>query len=165
MDNAVRLRNYIEEDEERILELNEIFVEDLSPMDAARFSDLRAICAYLRVAERNGEVAGFILAFTAACPYDSPNFRWFCDNLHNFLYIDRIVISSDCQGLGIGQKFYNAAREWAISHSIENLAAEINVLPPNAGSLRFHEKMGFVEMAQKPFGEGKMVSLQKLPIS
>ena len=159
------LREYQNSDEQTILELNDNFVRDLSPMDAGRFAHLRKICSFLRVAERDGVVAGFIMAYTPGSAYDSPNYRWFEKNLESFLYIDRVVVSGEFQGLGVGREFYIAARDWAQGNDLKHLAAEINVEPPNPGSLRFHERMGFGELGTREYGPEKVVSLQCLMIS
>jgi predicted GNAT superfamily acetyltransferase len=36
---------------------------------------------------------------------------------------------------------------------------EVNLEPRNDGSLRFHDRLGFVEVGQQVSGSGKLVSL------
>ena len=158
------LRQFQENDRPEILLLNAESVQVLSPMSSARFTELKEQCALLLVAEDDGAVCGFLLAFTAGAEYDSPNYRWFSDNVDGFLYIDRIVVSSKTRGLGIGNLLYLEARKWAVSNSLSKLTAEIDVEPPNHGSLMFHRKLGFLEMATQRVADTKLVSLQCLDI-
>ena len=158
------LRQFQENDKAGILRLNEESVRFLSPMNGARFAELRAQCALLLVAEDAGAVCGFLMAFTAGAGYDSPNYRWFSNNVDSFLYIDRIVVSSETRGLGIGNRLYREARTWAASNSLNRLTAEIDLEPPNHGSLSFHKKLGFIELATQRVADTKLVSLQCLDI-
>ena len=133
-------------------------------MNSARFAELKAQCALLLVAETAGTVCGFLMAFTAGAEYDSPNYRWFLNNVDSFLYIDRIVVSGGTRGLGIGNRLYAEARKWAVLSSLDKLTAEIDLEPPNHGSLLFHKKLGFIELATHRVAATKLVSLQWLDI-
>jgi uncharacterized protein len=161
----IALRQYQENDEEEVLRLNQESVQVLSPMDRIRFAELRGMSALLIVAEQSDSVAGFLMGFTAGANYDSPNYQWFLRHLEDFLYIDRIVVSSKARGSGIGRLLYAEAREWATSNSLSKLAAEIDIEPPNQSSLFFHKKLGFREIAQQPVGTSKVVSLQTLDLA
>ena len=48
---------------------------------------------------------------------------------------------------------------------VGHLALEVNVDPPNEGSLRFHERLGFVEVGQQDTPYGIRVSMQMRPVS
>jgi predicted GNAT superfamily acetyltransferase len=48
---------------------------------------------------------------------------------------------------------------------VDHLALEVNVDPPNAGSLRFHERLGFVEVGQQDTPYGIRVSMQVRRVS
>lgn len=161
----IMLRQYQEKDKIDILRLNKTSVQVLSPMDSNRFSELRKMCALLIIAEQSGSVVGFLMGFTAGANYTSPNYQWFSNNTENFLYIDRIVVSSETRGLGIGKKLYFEAKNWAISKSLNKLVAEIDIEPPNKSSLLFHRKLGFYELATQKIGITKAVSMQRLDIS
>jgi len=158
------LRQFKENDKAGILRLNGESVRFLSPMNSARFAELKEQCALLLVAENAGVLGGFLMAFTAGAEYDSPNYRWFLNNVDGFLYIDRIVVSSGMRGLGIGNRLYSEARKWAASNSLNKLTAEIDLEPPNHGSLLFHKKLGFVELETQRLTATKLVSLQCLDI-
>ena len=62
-----------------------------------------------------------------------------------FIYVDRIAVSLDQRDKGIGSKLY----EKVIAYSQENtipIAAEVNLNPPNPGSMRFHHRFEFEEV-------------------
>ena len=141
------LRQFQENDRPEILLLNAESVQVLSPMSSARFTELKEQCALLLVAEDDGAVCGFLLAFTAGAEYDSPNYRRFSHNVHGFLYIDRSVVSSKPRGLGIGNRLYSEPRKWAVSNSLSNLTAELEVAPANQGPLTSHRTLVVLDMS------------------
>ncbi len=156
------LRPYSETDEADILALNEASVAVLSPMDADRFEWLRELSALLKVAEDGDDVAGFLMGFCRGTDYDSLNYRWFSDNFDDFLYIDRVVVSDNHRGKGIASVFYEHAIDWSKQQGLSCLVAEIDIEPPNVGSLKFHEKFGFREIDRLEHSPTKIVSLQHL---
>ena len=40
--------------------------------------------------------------------YDSVNYRWFCENFDDFLYLDRIMVSDHARRRGIATLVYDA---------------------------------------------------------
>ena len=53
----------------------------------------------------------------------------------------------------VGQNFYRAAEAWAYGTGKSVLAAEVNTVPDNPASHRFHQAFGFVEVGRaKPYG-------------
>jgi predicted GNAT superfamily acetyltransferase len=58
--------------------------------------------------------------------------------------------------MGYGSLLYNEVE----SRSTEPFfTLEVNLEPRNDGSLRFHDRLGFVEVGQQVSGSGKLVSL------
>lgn len=154
-----QLRPFEPADASGLLALNQHSEQVLSPLTAERFAQLRQQAALLWVAERDGQMAGFLMGFCAGAAYDSVNYRWFNARLQHFFYIDRIVIGASARGLGIGQTFYRELQRWARGRSLHWLAAEIDIAPANPASLRFHQQQGFVAVAEQGTGH-KRVSLQ-----
>ena len=159
------IRDILRQDIDTILELNELFVDVLSPMDKRQLLRLIEISALFVVIEDDNQVAGFLIALIENAEYESINYQWFNEKHDSFLYIDRIVISEKYQGKGIASKLYQYVLESASDHSIPCICAEIDVMPPNEASLLFHKKMGFKELELLKHSEEKMVSLQKLTVS
>lgn len=158
------IREVLEKDIETILALNEKFVKVLSPLDKAKLLRLIESSAISVVVEEDDKVAGFLLAFSNGVEYESINYAWFNEHYDSFLYIDRIVVSEQFQGLGIASKLYQHAIDWAVEHSSSRLFAEIDVMPANEPSLLFHKKRGFKELQLLKHNKNKVVSLQALEI-
>jgi predicted GNAT superfamily acetyltransferase len=131
-----------------------------SPMDNARCDTLLALSTWCTVAERDGLVVGFILAMQHGAAYDNGNFRWFADRLNRFVYIDRIVIGAGARGLGLGRALYDDLSGAARRQGNLLLAAEMDLVPANPGSIAFHRAYGFVELGQRRLDSGKIVSMQ-----
>lgn len=165
---TITLRAYQPADNDAVLRMNEQSVHYLAPMDMPRLQQLLAWSAELRIAEYDGEVAGFLVTFEDGSDYDSVNYQWFSEHLKRFVYIDRIVIDQSFRGKGIGQYIYQQLRKDAESDTSSSsalwLAAEIDIEPRNDYSLNFHQKQGFVEVARQQAGQGKQVSLQVLAV-
>lgn len=101
-------------------------------------------------------VIGFCLVLSPGQKYESPNYIYFCERLNNFVYLDRVAVTGEFQGKGVGAALY---REVEHSTDAELFALEVNTKPRNEGSLRFHAREGFVEMEELETRPGKIVSL------
>ena len=109
---------------------------------------------------RTGEraVAGFLLAMNPRSDYESPNFRYFQQRFDSFVYVDRVVVHTGYRGLGIGARLYQALLDHA--GDAARLTCEVNLEPPNPGSIRFHERLGFVAVDEQATESGtKRVAL------
>ena len=101
-------------------------------------------------------LVGYCLIMKPGLPYQSSNYQWFCNKYDEFIYLDRVAFTESHQGKGYGSLLYNEVE----SRSTESLfTLEVNLKPRNEGSLRFHERLGFVEVGQQISGSGKLVSL------
>lgn len=160
MENMI-LRPYQAKDFDRLLELNDELVHFLSPLTKPQLSSLLNQSEMLNVIEINGLVEAFVLALREKKEYDSINYSWFSNHYDQFLYVDRIVVSTKMQDKGLGNMLYQSVFIHARLTGVDCLAAEIYIDPPNPKSLAFHEKFGFKEVARQAVAEGKkIVSLQ-----
>ena len=77
----------------------------------------------------------------------------------------RIAVHPSFRRLGIGRAFYaELVQQFRGAHPV--LLCEVNVRPMNAGSLRFHDSLGFHEVGQQDTDEGrKTVSLLELKLA
>ena len=153
------LRDATPSDWPAIVALNEADVHFLSPLDAARLTQLAAVACYLRVVEEQGTVAAFLLGFAAGADYDSPNYRWFNARYDAFLYVDRIVVAPAFRGRKLAGRLYDDFEAAARASGAPRIVCEVNIAPPNPASLAFHARRGFREIGRIPYGEGKTVSL------
>lgn len=145
--------------------LNAAVVDVTSPMDVDRFAVLYELSALKLVAEVNSDVVAFVMAMTDGTAYENDNYRWFSARLRDFMYIDRVVVTDACRGLGIGRLLYSRICAASMQAGVRTLCAEINLEPPNRVSLRFHEKSGFVQIGTRVLGNGKRVSMQACPVT
>ncbi len=159
------IRKATPDDADAIASLNEVFVAVTSPMDAERFLELFALSSFCLVAETTDTVLGFVIAMTNGAAYDNGNYQWFNARVSDMVYVDRIVLASDARGQGVGGALYAYLAELAMGSGCQNMTAEMDIDPPNAHSVYFHEKLGFSEIGQRSLDSGKRVSMQSVPLS
>ena len=162
----MNVRDITNSDIQQILRLNEESVNYLSPLDAQKLSKLITQAKYYKLIIIENKVVAFILAFDQDADYDSPNYQWFKTRYNSFLYIDRIVVSIEYRRMGLADSIYNDIIAFANNCLYEYLTCEIDILPPNPGSIRFHDKHKFVEIGtQWLYNKEKQVSLRERKIS
>lgn len=94
-------------------------------------------------------LAALLVLLTDGSDYASPNYAWFSARYPRFGYVDRIVVRADHAGQGIGRALYDHAVAWCVARARPVLTAEVNLDPPNHGSLAFHRRYGFAEIGQQ----------------
>jgi hypothetical protein len=141
-------------------------VHYLSPLSYDRLAHLHTRAAYHRVIGDGERVLGFLLAFAQGADYDSINYRWFASRFDDFLYIDRVVVSPESRGLGLGALLYQDVFTVAAEAGYSRIVCEFDVEPPNPVSAAFHRRFGFAEVGtQLVAGGTKTVSLQSTTLS
>ncbi|WP_439551562.1 GNAT family N-acetyltransferase [Falsiroseomonas sp.] len=121
----------------------------MNALSAADFAALAAVALSARMIEgADGAPAAFLLALSHETPAQGPNHGWFLQHFPAFAYIDRVVVAQQAQGQGLGRALYADLREQARAAGLAILACEVNLDPPNPGSMAFHERLGF-----RPAGE------------
>lgn len=99
----------------------------------------------------------FLLAFDQKPAEVSPNFDWFSARFSDFVYIDRVVVAASAHGQGLGKALYERLFEDAAAAGFARITCEVNIDPPNPGSLAFHERMGFAAVGEQRLENGKTV--------
>jgi predicted GNAT superfamily acetyltransferase len=99
-----------------------------------------------------GEMLGFVLCLCPRTRYASLNYAWFNQRYQEFLYVDRIAVALEHRGRGIGSLLYGQVIEHGKNLQFP-VTAEVNLTPPNPGSIRFHERHRFREVGV--FHQGK----------
>ncbi|MBR6472745.1 MAG: GNAT family N-acetyltransferase [Firmicutes bacterium] len=161
MGRKIIIRDTEPKDYDFILNVNEVNVEVLSPMPMERMLWLKEMSDMFVTAEVDGEPAAFLIALREGEAYDSENYVWFSKKYPRFLYIDRIVIDEPYRAIGLGQKLYDAVKEHARATGVNVVTCEIDTIPYNETSLKFHEAMGFGEVGEQIIRGGAIkVSLQ-----
>ena len=164
--NNFEIHSVHESDYDFILRVNEENVEVLSPMDRDGLLRFAEMAEMFSVATVNGQRAAFLIALTeAASSYESENYRWFKNRYEHFLYVDRIVIDEPFRKIGLGTALYQNVFHYAMLHNIPVVTAEIDTIPYNDASLKFHRRMGFEEVGTQYVRNGQIqVSLQMVKV-
>lgn len=139
-----------------VLAVNNAACPAVNPLDLPTLERLlaRSRCALVAETDR---VAGFVVVFGPRSAYRSENYRYFDARFEDFAYIDRVVVAPEARGRGVGATLYR--------HLFDDVGAcrwtcEVNLHPPNPGSLAFHHALGFAEVGrQRTEGGAKLVAL------
>lgn len=148
-----------------VLQLNEDLVHFLSHLDMNSLVKLGNMAEMFKVVQIEGKVEAFLIALREGKKYGSLNYKWFSENFDKFLYVDRIVVSEKCHKMGIGKLIYDEVFKHAKETGIKTVTAEIDIMPENPVSLKFHAAFGFKEVGKQFVAGGKkQVSLQAATI-
>ena len=98
-------------------------------------------------------MAGFLLALAERADYASPNFKYFQQTYDRFIYVDRIVVDPAFKRRGIGAGLYEAL--FARVPDAPHITCEVNLRPPNPGSLAFHRALGFEVVGEQDTEAGR----------
>ena len=162
----VSLRTLTADDAERLAVLNNAAapaVPVTAPDDLAR---LVAIAGLALGLERAGRLVGFVIAMQPGADYASENFVFFESRGIDHLYVDRIVIDESERGAGLGAALYASVFDTARRQGRREVTCEVNIDPPNPGSLAFHARLGFFSVGtQATKGGAVTVSLLAAPVT
>ncbi|MHA7777070.1 GNAT family N-acetyltransferase [Roseibium sp. M-1] len=156
------IRPFLPGDLDALLPLNNAAVPAVNGLSAEDLLDLVNSALICLVAEARGAVAGFLLCIGDGTSYDSRNYHWLSERLSNFAYTDRICVDETLRGQKIGDALY-AALFRHFAGSGRAFVCEVNERPPNPGSLRFHERLGFAEIGKADHGEKAVIFLKRDP--
>jgi hypothetical protein len=163
----VTVRFATEEDLDEILVHNNRAVpavNELTRVDLERFVAMAH--SFLVIDAPDGSVAGFMIGLGPGVDYESLNYAWFSERYDSFVYVDRIVVAEQGRGLGIGSRLYDefARRGRLDAHDV--MLAEVNIVPRNEVSLRFHDTHGFASVGeQETEGGTKRVTMLERRLS
>jgi len=148
----VLIRELTSSDLPQLVDLNNHNVPAVSPSDLDGMAALLAASdTTLAVADESdpARVIGFALLFRTGADYASENYRWFEARGSEFFYVDRIVVADEAQNAGVGRALYAAIFDAARERGLSEVTCEVNVEPPNPGSMRFHSRLGFAEVGRQ----------------
>lgn len=153
------IRNAVPADLGLVLDLNELVVPNVNSLTLDRMRWFHDHAHRFRVAERDGRVSGFLIGFFEGSAYESDNYRWFASRYDRFAYVDRVAVSPEARRFGIASMLYDDLLD-GLPGDVPALTCEVNLRPPNPGSLAFHERFGFEEVGrQETEGGAKEVLL------
>ncbi len=142
-----------------MLRINAASRPAVAALDRAELARLIAAGASAQVAiSEAGELIGYLLVFARGAPYDGEEFRYFSAQLRGeFLYVDQLAVEAGWQRSGAGRACYQALIAEARSRGIAQLCCEVNTNPPNPGSLKFHQRLGFTAIGNGDTLDGRSV--------
>ena len=149
----IELIDYSDDMFDFILESNNINKPQVGFLKNDRLELLINQANYLKVAKFNGELAGFLLCLPENKEYDSLNYQWVSKRYLNFVYIDRISVLPKFQNENIGSALYSDLIYISTLEGYDIILCEVNIMPPNPGSIRFHKRFDFKECGSQ-FTEG-----------
>jgi uncharacterized protein len=141
------IRDLTPQDHAAVLAINNATYPAMNRLDAAALAGIVAVCAYARVVEVDGQVQAFLLGLPPGADYASDNYAWFSARYADFLYVDRIAVHPAAQNAGYGARLYDDMAVFAHGRW-PCILAEVNALPPNPGSARFHARQGFAVVGE-----------------
>ncbi len=153
---SARLRPLRPSDHAHLIALNDADVPRVGRLGRAGLDDLLPHCDLALVAERDGELAGFVIAIAPGATYGSPNYRFFEDRGTDHLYVDRLLTSPAHRRTGVASALSDAVEGRARATGRLEVTCEVNLRPANPASLAFHTARGFVEVGRQDTGGGAL---------
>lgn len=150
-------------DQTDILRINAAALPGVAPLDALELHRLMALPNRHLVVEEESEsraVVGYALAFPSTAPYDGEEFLTFQRTLSRpFVYIDQIAIQPTARRTRLGSTLYDVLERDARIEAISALCCEVNLDPPNPGSMAFHQRSGFSIIGELHTADDRTVAL------
>ena len=145
------IRDLTAADLDEVVRLNNSATPAVPHASAAELADLIDSADHtLAVPDAEGVgLIGFLIGFDPGSDYRSENYRWFASRGVDGLYVDRLVVDERCRGRRIGQALYDRVFQLARAAGRAEVTCEVNVRPPNPGSMAFHSRLGFVEVGRQ----------------
>ncbi|MGF1511924.1 MAG: GNAT family N-acetyltransferase [Myxococcota bacterium] len=140
-------------DWEDLVRLNNAEVPHVSRLEVAELATRWKDADAIRVWQLEGHTRAFTVLYGPNSDYPSKNYRWFRSRWTRFYYLDRIVVSPQFQGRGIGRRMMEDASELGRGQSL--LTCEVNLQPPNPRSMAFHLRLGFRRLGEQWSEQGR----------
>ena len=162
------LRAFRDDDLDGLVAVNDAAYPAVPITPAAELAELIGMSSVVVVVD-DGAPAGFVLGMPPGLAYQSENYLFFTARARElsstFVYVDRIVLAAHLRGRGLGPRLYEAVFAEARRVGAAEVLCEVNVEPPNPGSLAFHTRLGFVEVGRQPTkGGANVVALLAAPV-
>jgi len=139
------IRDVSESDLDAVLSLNQLEALNLSSLDLEQMRWFAANADYFRVAMGGESLAGYLVGFRPGTDYTSPNYLWFCERYNDFAYVDRVAVADFARRNGLATRLYKDFAD-SVPDSVDIMACEVNIRPPNESSMDFHHRLGFVQI-------------------
>lgn len=145
IESFMDLRELQNEDISEIWEINEQGLPGTGKVNHDEIEALLVISELAIGVFENSKLLGFVICLLPGTNYGSLNYSWFNEKYDEFIYVDRIAVSQTHRNQNIGSLIYEKVAEYSKQHNVP-IAAEVSLVPPNPGSMRFHHRFGFTEV-------------------
>ncbi len=157
----IRTRPLSSTDATHVLRLNAAAGCALFPLDERELARLLSLSPAHRAAlAGDGSLAGYVLAFRRDDAYDGEEFLALRAAIGRpFLYIDQVAVDARWRHTGVGRRLYADLAVHAPASGATDLCCEVNLEPPNEGSMAFHRQLGFDVVSELATQDGRRVAL------
>lgn len=93
------------------------------------------------------QICAFVVCFREDSQYQSMNYKFFKKRFKRFFYVDRIGVVKGFKNKGLGTFIYSKIDDICLNKGLP-ICAEVNIVPINEESIKFHEKMGFSKVSE-----------------
>ena len=147
------IRDCRSDDLELVQRMNESALPAVNSLTVDDLAWFLARASYFRVADTGRELVAFLIGLNEGVDYGSLNYRWFHERYDAFAYVDRIAVSPSARRQGLANRFYADFEDRCAGVS-GRVVCEVNLRPANDGSMRFHERQGFVQVGSQETEDG-----------
>ena len=147
------IRDCREDDLELVREMNEAALPAVNSLTLDELGWFLEEASYFRVADTGEALVAFLIGLVEGVDYSSLNYRWFTERYEAFAYVDRIAVNPAARRQGLANRFYDDFERRCASAS-GRMVCEVNLRPANDGSMRFHQRQGFVQVGSQETENG-----------
>ena len=147
----MNIRNLTHTDVEAMWVINEEGLPGTGQVSQDELVSLLNLASLSLGAFEDERMLGFVICLPPRTSYGSLNYAWFNQRYDAFLYVDRIAVAPANRNQGVGSALYENVVSVAQHRSVP-VAAEVNLEPPNPGSVRFHHRFNFDEVGTLDHG-------------
>ena len=155
MNHNIEIRNLSDFNDisliKKLYDLNQANVPEVGSVKTlSDFINLLELSDEILLSYVDNHITGFMVCFDEKSNYSSLNYKYFLKNYSDFLYIDRIAISKNYRGIGMGSALYKMLIE-KYRKTKNIICCEVNIEPINTISLNFHSRFNFQKVDEKDF--------------
>ena len=147
----MNIRNLTHTDVEAMWAINEDGLPGTGQVSQVELVALLDLASLSLGAFEDDRMLGFVICLPPRTTYGSLNYAWFNQRYDAFLYVDRVAVAPTHRNKGVGTALYDKVVANAKERSVP-VAAEVNLDPPNPGSVRFHQRFNFDEVGTLDHG-------------
>ena len=156
--HTLTIRDYAPGDFEAVFAINEASTPGVSQESQESLRQILSVGICRVAIGADGKVTGFInLVEPGTLAYGSDNLRWLEawqeKTGRTQIYVDRIALAEAARGQGVGPLLYEDAYQAFSDRDV--ITCEVNTLPNNPGSHRFHKRCGFEPIGEQVFKPGE----------